>query len=372
MLKEIIERIDKIFKENPKKMFFKRSITINNKKVSLYSYNYLNPFGWNRIEDPIKREIRGITIVNNEYVFPSIHKFFNIEEPLSKYNWNNLPKEVYIVEKIDGSLIIPFIVDDKVYFKTKNGFDNVHIKTVEKIVTDDFKEKIKELINQGYYPLFELVSPYLKIVIDYPETELYLIGVRYFDFNDKDFPIRYVNPEKLEEISKFLNIKTPEIQKITKGKLQKLQNEIKNKEGWVVYVDNELIKVKTFWYKNIHGEMIFKVDLKRIFQYILDEKIDDIYDNINEQIKDNIEKIIDIIMNRMNKDIEDLEKVREEFNKLDIKEFVKKYNNYTRYIKSFKEGKEPKEIMKEFYKKYIMKSNKQIQKYFKIPEELLI
>lgn len=140
--------------------------------------------------DPVVREARGIIIDldKKEVVCWPFTRFYNsyeeaAEEDLENFDWDHCRVE----EKIDGSIC-------KLWF---NSYTNEwQWSTNSCIVASDattfldksFQEMIEsainyhdirfEALNQQCSYIFELVSPYQRIVVQYPDTKLYHIGTR--------------------------------------------------------------------------------------------------------------------------------------------------------------------------------------------------
>jgi hypothetical protein len=158
--------------------------------------------------DPIVRMCRGIVLDVNTYEIISMpfYRFYNFEEVLEereKFDW----AKAVATEKIDGSLISCFEHNGKWYIATRSKIgggnfvgDNIHtfmdmfITAIEPLSFDEFVSKL----NKNYCYTFELVSPFNRIVTEYKETKIYLIGCRdrkqdfkeiaFFDIADSSMP----------------------------------------------------------------------------------------------------------------------------------------------------------------------------------------
>jgi len=66
----------------------------------------------------------------------SFHKFFRyLEDPNATLSDNELLESI-ILEKKDGSLVMPVIINNKIYMKTKKSFDNKHCLLANTMVED--------------------------------------------------------------------------------------------------------------------------------------------------------------------------------------------------------------------------------------------
>lgn len=152
-------------------------------------YPELVLFKYNQIESPmaapIVQECRGIILNSKDnwaVVCRSFDKFFNIEEPLAApIDWENCR----VQEKLDGSLMQMYWYNDQWNVATSgnpdaagnvNGFD----MTFETLFWDTFRALG---LDRFHYPktftvVWELTSPYNKVVVQHKEPKLTLIGLR--------------------------------------------------------------------------------------------------------------------------------------------------------------------------------------------------
>jgi T4 RnlA family RNA ligase len=196
---------------------------------------------------PLVREARGIILhePTMQVVCRPFSKFFNYGEPnAASIDWSH----VEITEKIDGSLI-------KVWYH--NGWHvstNSTIDARQALVNDlgltfyDLfmkalgfpKEEFWQMLDEKNTYMFELVSPYNRIVIPYEQTELYYLGAR--------------NNKNGEYVTYPLPIKVPANYSFTA--LEQIIDAVSifdwMREGFVVFDGIERIKVKSPAYINAH------------------------------------------------------------------------------------------------------------------------
>ena len=110
-------------------------------------------------------------------------KFFNVGESasgvetLDDVDWERVDAAV---EKVDGSLISFVRVGSRVYPKTMRSLSNEVVCAVQAYL-DEQPEIVSfagDMIDSGWSPLFEFVSPQRRIVVAYPEPALYFLGAR--------------------------------------------------------------------------------------------------------------------------------------------------------------------------------------------------
>lgn len=201
----------------------------------------------------IVKEARGIIIKEECYkvvCFPFI-KFFNIDETYAdKIDWNTAK----VQEKIDGSLI-KLWCDEKNGIKTWNvstngcidafacdlGTDICPYKTFGELFMSVFNFRTFQKMNPNYTYMFELVSPYTKIVVDYPRTKIYHLGTR-----------DNISGKELEE---DIGVTKPKLYPLkTEEEIRETVNKLPfNEEGYVVVDKNyHRVKVKSPAYVNAH------------------------------------------------------------------------------------------------------------------------
>lgn len=185
-----------------------------NDKYFLLKYdNILSPFG-----DPIVNESRGCIIyfdnLKNEWVYvcrPFV-RFFNYgDDSAATIDWDSA--KVY--DKIDGTLIKVWFHDNHWHISTSSmidaadatcgdlNFKDLFFKALPSDIKniDDFMlltnpDNVK---NRTY--LFELVSPFNRLVVSYDNTELYYLGEIENETGEE-----YYHPEEWKEYIHKLNI----------------------------------------------------------------------------------------------------------------------------------------------------------------------
>lgn len=218
-----------------------------NKGYILFKYDQINSdFSLKAV-----REARGIIFREEDWklvCFP-FTKFFNVDEVYAdKIDWDNCQ----VQEKIDGSLISVWF-DNGIWNVSTNG----NINAVESRIYNDscpydnfgdmFLNNFKHMenfpsgLNKSYTYMFEMVSPYTKIVISYPKIDIYHIGTR----------------DNLtgKELNVDVGIKKPKVFNLnTEQEIKEAACELPfNEEGYVVVDKNfNRVKIKSLAYVNAH------------------------------------------------------------------------------------------------------------------------
>jgi hypothetical protein len=152
-------------------------------------YTNLVAFKYNQIESdfskPIVQEARGIILDENDnwnVVCYSFKKFFNVNEPnAAKIDWSS----AVVLEKLDGSLCQLYYYDNKWNVATSgtpdaSGQVNDYGKTFKELFWETWKIAGYNLdfLTPGFSHAFELTGPMNRVVVNYKEHFLHLIGVR--------------------------------------------------------------------------------------------------------------------------------------------------------------------------------------------------
>lgn len=202
----------------------------------------------------IVKEARGIILREKDFkvvCFP-FTKFFNVDEPYAdKIDWNTAK----VQEKVDGSLIKVWCDrSEQGYYMWNistqgciNAFsadinNNLSAyKTFGDLFMSVFDKNLFTLMDKDYTYMFELVSPYNKIVVSYPETKIYHIGTR--------------NNITYEEVEQDIGVEKPKKYNLsTEKECKEAASELTfNEEGYVVVDKNyNRVKIKSPAYVNAH------------------------------------------------------------------------------------------------------------------------
>lgn len=289
-------------------------------------------FNYNQIEsdfyNPIVKECRGIILENKTFkpVCVPFFKFANYGEGYAdKIDWSS----ARVQEKVDGSLIKVWYCNGEWHVST-NGMIDAEDAPIQGCTAysnyyDLFMEALKKYnfsfdnLNKNYTYMFELVSPYTRIVVYYPEIDIRHIGTR--------------DNITLQELDIDIGIPKPK-----QYNFSSLEECVKNakqlpfsQEGYVVVDANwHRIKVKSLAYLAVHH-------LKNNGQLVKARVLDLIRTNEHHEFLSYFPEYID-----------------------DFKAIEEKYNNFMRNVlKSIEEAKEIKSKV-QTRKDYALWATKQI------------
>ena len=154
-------------------------------KLILFKYNQIN----SDFNEEICCEARGLILEEGTWrvVRMAFKKFFNLGESFAaKIDWNSVAAN----EKLDGSIISVFFYDGKWHLSTNSTIDAFKAPLSGVGPYKNFGELFESVLPLSWFEnnvsnriahmcyTFELVSPYNKIIINYPETKVYLLSIR--------------------------------------------------------------------------------------------------------------------------------------------------------------------------------------------------
>lgn len=269
--------------------------------------------------DEYLRECRGITFgANGKIICRPLHKFFNVgekeETQIHNIDWNETAR---VMDKRDGSMITPIVIDGRIACKTKKSFDTDQAIRANQYINQNsnYHQFVFYCESIGATPIFEWTSPQDRIVLKYNYDELTLLQIR-----DNITGEYYLN---LSDRSDFFNISRVSEDKPFsfdhKGLIARTQKE-ENKEGYIVQFKNgDMVKLKTPWYINLHHSVTFTRE-RDIVEMVLDEKLDD-FKSYLSQIGESHDKVLAI----ENKVLDSINDIR-----IEVETFVNKHHHLSR------------------------------------------
>lgn len=219
----------------------------------LFKYNQIA----SDFNEEICKEARGLildTQDNFRVVRYAFKKFFNVDEGFAaRLNWDT----AVATEKIDGSIMSVWFARGKWHLSTNGTIDafKAELNGVGPYKTfGELFESVLPLSTFANYNkhrcwTFELVSPYNKVVIDYPETKVYLLSVRDMD------SLEELTLDAVEMLADANGLTVPERYDLNnEADYRKVVEQMpEGHEGIVVRDANgERVKIKTLLYFEMH------------------------------------------------------------------------------------------------------------------------
>jgi RNA ligase len=250
--------------------------------VIIYAVSFEDTFLWDE-NDPIgsavRRECRGLIfdIGTGNLISRPYHKFFNVgEKEETQLNKINLYEPHVVLEKLDGSMIRPILTPEGFRLATKAGITDVAMNA-EVFVADKshYNTFIRKSIQKGTTPIFEWVSRKNRIVVDYPEDNLILTGMRY---NHTGSYLPYV---VMKSYATSWNI--PVVKAVDGLSIQNIDLFVKQVREWddgegiVLRFDTgHMVKVKADDYVLRHRSKDSISQEKNVLQTLLGDAVDDL------------------------------------------------------------------------------------------------
>jgi RNA ligase len=136
--------------------------------------------GEDTFDHPARIECRGIKFaLDGSVLARPLHKFMNIgQTPDTQPDKIDFSQPHVIMDKLDGSMIHPAIVNGEVVFMTRMGRTDVARKA-ERHLTDHVETACRAMLNNHITPIFEWTAPDNRIVVRYDDSSLTLLAVRH-------------------------------------------------------------------------------------------------------------------------------------------------------------------------------------------------
>lgn len=284
-------------------------------KLVLFKYNQIN----SDFNEEICCEARGLILEEETWrvVRMAFKKFFNLGESFAaQLDWDT----AVATEKIDGSIISVFFYDGKWRIATNSTIDAFKAelggigpyKTFGELFESVLPLSTFENYNKHRCWTFELVSPYNKVVIDYPETKVYLLSIRDM------YSLEELDLEAVEMIADANGITVPKRYDLNnEADYRQLVEQMPEGHEGIVVRDamGRRVKIKTLLYFQMHKaknngiitlerivDLILKNDDEEFLSYFVEyrPKFSHIR-NVREKILSKIEEINLLVKNYSSK-----------------------------------------------------------------------
>ena len=223
----------------------------------------------------IRRECRGL-IFDKAGVLISrpFHKFFNVNErEETQMNVIDLGQSHVIMEKMDGSMIRPLVVNGCLRLATKMGVTEVamaaEVYLASRKDSGEIMNWMERCVKIGLTPIFEFIAPTNQIVISYSKSDLVLLAIRHNETGNY-LVEQNSTPSGLTRVPVYGSVEGNLADYVAR------QRAAEGREGDIIrFADGHMLKVKNDWYVRIH-KTVDKIRFDRhIVELILNEEIDD-------------------------------------------------------------------------------------------------
>lgn len=278
--------------------------------------------------EPDALEARGIMFYMHpdgtaQLVCRPFKKFFNVDENPMTMNLDfNKVKKVAIKE--DGSIISSYIDVPTGELKLKSKQSLVSEQTImaNEFLARPENERLKQetsvVTEAGCTVIFELVSPANRIVLEYPKTELRVLGIR--NTSTGDLWDKADVPEGYWALRQSWCLEFDYIDPATVPAME-------NIEGYVyTFEDGTMAKMKTEWYKTLHHLKDSVNATRHLFEAVIEERIDDVKAMFatDQFTMDRIKAMEDLVIPKYNHMVKTVEAFYSQNKELDRKSFALK------------------------------------------------
>lgn len=245
------------------------------------------------LHNRLRRECRGIIFdtATGDIIRRPFHKFFNVNEREETMADNiDLSKSHVIMDKLDGSMIAPFIVNGQLIWGSKMGKTDM-TGPVEEFVKNnlDYEKFARWCISRGETPIFEWCSRKQRIVLDYPEDRLILTAVRHMQSGNYA-PLAHLrssttNVSTKETYISLVHVFDPQTN------MDEFINYVKtlvDTEGFVMDFGGHKVKLKCDWYVALHKAKEAILKDYNIVELILDNLLDDVKAHLPVEDRDRL------------------------------------------------------------------------------------
>ena len=284
----------------------------------------------------LRRECRGLIFcsITGNLLRRAYHKFFNLGEKAEIFiETLSLSHPHHVLEKLDGSLVSPFSVNEKLIWGTMAG-ETRFSEMIENFIKDKpvYTQFAQDHVNAGMTPIFEYCSRKNRIVVDYPVDRLVLTGMR---INSSGQYIPYENlcaitdgyaamtGEKIEVIKAYSNF----------NDIQNLVDHTKalvGEEGYIArYSNGYMFKIKGDDYVLKHKTKESLLFEKNVLELIFTKQVDDMIPLLDPTDTERLLKYHDLVWAAALSYADKIQKIYNEISVLavDNKDFAVNYVN---------------------------------------------
>lgn len=269
-----------------------------------YGYMRAESFGC-LVKDPpdahfaarLRREARGLKFDNEGgLVARPFQKFFNLgEKPETQASALAWGEPHLVLDKLDGSLVHPFLIDDHLRWATRNGETPQAAQAAAHMMASGlpYEAFARALIALGYTPLFEFTGPENRIVIRYETACAFLLAARRLTDG------AYMRDDELRRLAADAGIPVVRAWGHDIGSLREFiahTQGLENAEGYVVrFASGEMIKLKAQAYALRHSALSDISSEKFTLRVVLENAEDDLAPLLPDEIADRLRRFAEAV-----------------------------------------------------------------------------
>lgn len=258
---------------------------------TVIDYVYVTP---DTFDHPARVECRGLKFgVDGRILARPLHKFFNIgERPEATAENLDFSQPHIVMEKMDGSMIHPAIVNDAVVFMTRMGRTDVALKA-ERHLTQHLSDACGSLLDSGVTPIFEFTAPDNRIVIQYKESGLTLLAMRH------TISGQYIDHGTVGRTAERMGVAAVPVHTAPRSGREFLAHAraVTGMEGFVVRFGNALmVKAKGEDYVLKHRAKESVLQEKNVLALVVRGELDDVLPLLDAADRANVERYRDDVL----------------------------------------------------------------------------
>jgi len=244
----------------------------------------------------LRREIRGIAFDKESglIIRRPPHKFFNLNEReethFNRVEWNRVPFDVLLKE--DGSCISVYRSNGRLIWGTPAG-ETDYSPMVESFVGANPHYHLFALymVDLGWTPTFEFCSLKNRVVVEHPNDRLVLTCIRnnitgeYLPY-DQLIEFKEIGIEVVQSFPVDHDNKNSVIEELIE-----VCGEASGYEGYIIrFHDGHMLKLKTEWYRALHGCVTGIRFEKDALKIILSNTLDDLKPFLHQDMAERMEQ----------------------------------------------------------------------------------
>ena len=241
----------------------------------------------------MRRECRGLMFgPDGKLVRRAFHKFFNVGEPTLPASAVNLDQSGRFLEKLDGSMVTPVLIDGHVRWCTRMGITHVAMEAEAWVQQHlEYVDLANACLDAGLTPIFEWCSRKNRIVLDYPEDRLVLLAFR--DMTSG----KYLSHGPLVDIAESFGIEP--VNTVMASDSRGVEEVIETISEWegtegvvLAFEDGHRAKIKTSWYRALHRTKDAMRQERHLVELIMFGGVDDLLPVLSDEDRARVEEYI--------------------------------------------------------------------------------
>lgn len=274
----------------------------------------------NTFDSAVARECRGLKFDRDgNLIARPLHKFFNLGEKRLPQDepWH---KSHVVLDKLDGSMIHPALVEGELVFMTRMGV-SAQSRQAWNVASQGVRDLSRNMVAAGYTPVFEFTSPENRIVLAYEKTQLTLLAIRHLRTG------AYMPHQEVAIIAGKCAVPIADTHDAVEDVTSFWSDTraLEGVEGYVIaFEDGHRLKIKADAYVLRHKALAGLAHEKNLLAWISKDAIDDVIPLLSPAAAEIVIDYQNQVMNSMNRWEAEIDTFVSENSHLPRKEFAQK------------------------------------------------